>query len=170
MDHTTARSPARARVLAFRGHGPRNERRHGNARARLRLLRDLPGARAGPDRLRACPGDGRAGREPGVRRAPSRAPAVALVARPVAVITGAPRGMGLESARQLAPTHRVALLDRDAEGAERAAAQIGGEAIHAPCDITDADAVTRAVAEVVDRCGGIDVAIANTVISTGRRQ
>src|SRR3954447_22477676 len=92
MDHTTARSPARARVLAFRGHGPRNERRHGNARARLRLLRDLPGARAGPDRLRACPGDGRAGREPGVRRAPSRAPAVALVARPVAVITGRPAG------------------------------------------------------------------------------
>src|SRR3954462_8512884 len=88
------------------------------------------------------------------------------MARPVAVITGAARGIGLESARQLAPTHRVALLDRDAEGAERAAAQVGGEAIHAPCDITDADAVTRAVAEVVDRCGGIDVAIANAGIAT----
>src|SRR4051794_8441751 len=88
------------------------------------------------------------------------------MSRPVAVITGAARGIGLESARQLAGTHRVALLDLDAAGAERAAAQIGGDAIHAACDITDADAVASAVADVVERCGGIDVAIANAGIAT----
>jgi NAD(P)-dependent dehydrogenase (short-subunit alcohol dehydrogenase family) len=88
------------------------------------------------------------------------------VARPVAVITGGARGIGLETARQLAPTHRVALLDLDAPGVERAAAQIGGDAIHAACDITDAGSVTSAVADVVERCGGIDVAIANAGIAT----
>jgi NAD(P)-dependent dehydrogenase (short-subunit alcohol dehydrogenase family) len=88
------------------------------------------------------------------------------VARPVAVITGAARGIGLESARRLSATHRVALLDRDAAGAERAAALIGGDAIHVACDITDADGVASAIAEVVERCGGIDVAIANAGIAT----
>ena len=88
------------------------------------------------------------------------------MARPVAVITGAARGIGLETARQLSATHRVALLDRDAPGAERAAAEIGGDAVHAACDITDAAAVAGAVADVVERCGGIDVAIANAGIAT----
>jgi NAD(P)-dependent dehydrogenase (short-subunit alcohol dehydrogenase family) len=88
------------------------------------------------------------------------------VARPVAVITGAARGIGLESARQLSATHRVALLDLDGAGAERGAAQIGGDAVHGACDITDADAVASAVANVVERCGGIDVAIANAGIAT----
>src|SRR4051795_12514126 len=88
------------------------------------------------------------------------------MSRPVAVITGAARGIGLESARQLAGTHRVALLDRDAPGAARAAAETGGDAVHAACDITDAASVASAVADVVERCGGIDVAIANAGIAT----
>jgi NAD(P)-dependent dehydrogenase (short-subunit alcohol dehydrogenase family) len=88
------------------------------------------------------------------------------VPKPVAVITGAARGIGLETARQLSATHRVALLDLDAAGAERAAAQIGSSAVHVACDITDADAVASAVAQVVERCGGIDVAIANAGIAT----
>src|SRR3954447_24813721 len=88
------------------------------------------------------------------------------MARPVAVITGGARGIGLESARQLAATHRVALLDRDAPGAERAAAEIGGGAVHAACGLTDAASVTGAVTAVAERCGGIDVAIANAGIAT----
>ena len=43
--------------------------------------------------------------------------------RPVAVVTGAARGIGLETARRLSASHRVALLDLDAEGVERAAAE-----------------------------------------------
>lgn len=88
------------------------------------------------------------------------------MARPVAAITGAARGIGLESARRLSATHRVALLDVDAAGAEAAAASIGGDAVWAACDITRADSVAAAVADVVERCGGIDVAIANAGIAT----
>jgi NAD(P)-dependent dehydrogenase (short-subunit alcohol dehydrogenase family) len=88
------------------------------------------------------------------------------VTRPVAVVTGAARGIGLESARRLAATHRVALLDIDADGAERAAAQVGGDAVWAACDIADADAVASAVADVAGSCGGIDVVIANAGIAT----
>jgi NAD(P)-dependent dehydrogenase (short-subunit alcohol dehydrogenase family) len=86
--------------------------------------------------------------------------------RPVAVVTGAARGIGLESARRLHATHRVALLDLDGDGVAEAARRIGGDAVAAPCDITDRDAVVAAVEAVVERCGGIDVAIANAGIAT----
>jgi NAD(P)-dependent dehydrogenase (short-subunit alcohol dehydrogenase family) len=88
------------------------------------------------------------------------------MARPVAAVTGAARGIGLETARRLAHTHQVALLDLDEAGAERGAAQIGRDAVWAGCDITDAGSVRGAVADVVARCGGIDVAIANAGIAT----
>ena len=86
--------------------------------------------------------------------------------RPVAVVTGAARGIGFESARRLSATHRVALLDVDAAGAETAAEAIGGDAVWAACDITLADSVAAAVDDIVERCGGIDVAIANAGIAT----
>lgn len=84
--------------------------------------------------------------------------------RPVAVVTGAARGIGLETARRLSATHRVALLDLDAEGVERAAGGLG-DAVWAGCDITDPDAVTAAVDEVVAACGGIDVCVSNAGIA-----
>src|SRR5689334_13477894 len=56
---------------------------------------------------------------------------------PVAVITGAANGIGLETARRLARTHRVALLDIDGEAAEKAAAEVDSTAAAFRCDITD---------------------------------
>jgi NAD(P)-dependent dehydrogenase (short-subunit alcohol dehydrogenase family) len=58
----------------------------------------------------------------------------------------------------------VALLDLDAAGVERAAADLG-DAVWAGCDITDAESVTRAVDAVVAECGGIDVCISNAGIA-----
>jgi NAD(P)-dependent dehydrogenase (short-subunit alcohol dehydrogenase family) len=87
------------------------------------------------------------------------------VARPVAVVTGAARGIGLETARRLSPTHRVALLDLDEESVERAAAELG-DAVAAGCDITNPGAVAAAIEQVVDECGGIDVCISNAGIAT----
>jgi NAD(P)-dependent dehydrogenase (short-subunit alcohol dehydrogenase family) len=87
------------------------------------------------------------------------------MARPVAVVTGAARGIGLESARRLSATHRVALLDLDAAGVERAAAGLG-DAMWAGCDITDPAAIADAIDAVVAECGGIDVCISNAGIAT----
>jgi NAD(P)-dependent dehydrogenase (short-subunit alcohol dehydrogenase family) len=87
------------------------------------------------------------------------------VARPVAVVTGAARGIGLETARRLSASHRVALLDLDEEGVERAAAELG-DAVAAGCDITNAGSVAAAVEQVVGECGGIDVCISNAGIAT----
>src|SRR3954447_3203475 len=172
VSHTTAATPRRAAggsVPPRPGRRPEPPRRL--ARADLPVLRRLPGARDGAHRVRAGPGLRRAGREPGLRRPAARAPPVGRpaafpVARPVAVVTGAARGIGLETARRLHATHRVALLDIDGQGAERAAVRLRGDAVAAACDITDGAAVVGAVADVVERCGGVDVAIANAGIAT----
>jgi NAD(P)-dependent dehydrogenase (short-subunit alcohol dehydrogenase family) len=85
---------------------------------------------------------------------------------PVAVITGAANGIGLETARRLARTHRVALLDIDGEAAEKAAAEVNSTAAAFRCDITDPASVAAAVAGVIDRFGAIDVAVSNAGIGT----
>jgi NAD(P)-dependent dehydrogenase (short-subunit alcohol dehydrogenase family) len=81
------------------------------------------------------------------------------------VVTGAARGIGLETARRLSATHRVALLDLDGDGVERAAAELG-DAIAVRCDITDGESVQAAIGAVADACGGIDVCISNAGIAT----
>jgi NAD(P)-dependent dehydrogenase (short-subunit alcohol dehydrogenase family) len=86
------------------------------------------------------------------------------MARPVAVVSGAARGIGLESARRLSATHRVALLDLDVAGVERAAVGLG-DAVWAGCDITEPESIAAAIEEVVAECGGIDVCISNAGIA-----
>lgn len=81
------------------------------------------------------------------------------------MVTGAARGIGLATARRLAATHRVALLDLDGEGAAAAASGLP-DAVAVECDITDGDAVVAAVELVVAECGGIDVCISNAGIAT----
>jgi NAD(P)-dependent dehydrogenase (short-subunit alcohol dehydrogenase family) len=126
---------------------------------------------------RHCPDAGTAGRTPVVARSQAviggRLAVCVLtggttsVPRPVAVVSGAARGIGLATARRLNDTHRVALVDLDGDGARAAAAALGTDAIAAACDITDADSVRAAVGKIVDAAGGIDVVISNAGISTG---
>ena len=85
--------------------------------------------------------------------------------RPVAIVTGAAQGIGLEVARRLSATHRVVLLDIDADALPGAAAQCGDDALHRVCDITHAEQVTDAVAWVVEEAGGIDVLISNAGVA-----
>ncbi|MGA8745637.1 MAG: short-chain dehydrogenase/reductase [Solirubrobacterales bacterium] len=84
----------------------------------------------------------------------------------VALVTGAARGIGFETARQL-HLHgaSVAVVDLDAEQAREAAERIGPRAIGIAADVTDQAAIMRAVAETVERFGGLDVAVANAGIA-----
>jgi len=80
----------------------------------------------------------------------------------VALVTGAARGIGYETARQMhARGASVAIVDLDADQAREAAERIGERAIGIAADVTDAGAMRAAVAETVERFGGLDVAMAN---------
>jgi NAD(P)-dependent dehydrogenase (short-subunit alcohol dehydrogenase family) len=93
-------------------------------------------------------------------------PSSVTTPRPVAVVTGAARGIGLETARRLSATHRVALLDLDADLLEEAVAEIGNESISLTCDVVDQVSVDAAVTAVVEHFGRIDVAISNAGIGS----
>jgi NAD(P)-dependent dehydrogenase (short-subunit alcohol dehydrogenase family) len=87
----------------------------------------------------------------------------------VALITGAARGIGFETARQMQMRGAsIAVLDLDAEQAGEAAERIGGGAIGIAADVTDQGAMMAAVAETVQKLGGLDVAIANAGIAQSR--
>ncbi len=80
----------------------------------------------------------------------------------VALVTGGARGIGFETARQLhLRGASVAVVDLDADDAREAAERIGERAIGIAADVTDEGAMKRAVAETVERFGGLDVAVAN---------
>jgi NAD(P)-dependent dehydrogenase (short-subunit alcohol dehydrogenase family) len=84
----------------------------------------------------------------------------------VALVTGAARGIGFETARQIhLRGASVAVVDLDPEQAREAAERIGARAIGIGADVTDESAIRTAVAETVERFGGLDVAVANAGIA-----
>lgn len=87
----------------------------------------------------------------------------------VALVTGAARGIGFETARQMhLRGASVAVLDLDATEAREAADRIGPRAVGLGGDVTDQSAMMNAVAEIVDKFGGLDVAVANAGIAQKR--
>ena len=85
----------------------------------------------------------------------------------VVVITGAAGGIGAALARRFARDGaRVALLDRDVEGARAVAAELGdGVAMARACDVTSLDDCHAAMRDVIDTWGGIDVLVNNAGIT-----
>lgn len=81
----------------------------------------------------------------------------------VAVVTGGASGIGEATCRHLARSgHRVAVLDRRADGAEQVAKQLrseGAEALSVMVDVTDAHAVEQAFARVRDELGPSEVLV-----------
>jgi 3-oxoacyl-[acyl-carrier protein] reductase len=87
----------------------------------------------------------------------------------VAVVTGAASGMGRATAQLLADEGAlVAVLDRDAAGAEAVAAEIvaaGGTAVAIGVDLADGDATDAAMATARDALGPLDILVNNAGIS-----
>jgi meso-butanediol dehydrogenase / (S,S)-butanediol dehydrogenase / diacetyl reductase len=92
-----------------------------------------------------------------------------MTTAPVAVITGAARGIGLEIARQfVAQGTRVALLDIEADLLRQAVQTEGWSAQQAlalPCDVAVEAQVNAAVAEVIAKFGRIDHLVNNAGVA-----
>jgi len=86
----------------------------------------------------------------------------------VALVTGAARGIGLETARALVGRGAyVAIVDLDEGASSRAAAELHDtRAFGMAADVTDRGAMQRAVARTVERYGGLDVVVANAGIAS----
>ena len=85
----------------------------------------------------------------------------------VCVITGAASGIGAAGARRFAAAGaRVIVADRNVDGAEGVAAEVGGLAV--PVDVADEASVDALVARTLERHGRIDVLWANAGIAGNR--
>jgi NAD(P)-dependent dehydrogenase (short-subunit alcohol dehydrogenase family) len=85
--------------------------------------------------------------------------------RPVAVVTGANRGIGLEVCRQLASAgFRVVLGSRDLERGRAAAESIGAGVVACALDVADDASVAAAAGRVRDELGRCDALVNNAAI------
>ena len=86
----------------------------------------------------------------------------------VALVTGANRGLGFETSRQLLEKGlHVVLTGRDDEGLERALRSVGQAAERAMTvrmDVTDTASITRAQRAVAKRFGTVDVLVNNAAV------
>jgi NAD(P)-dependent dehydrogenase (short-subunit alcohol dehydrogenase family) len=84
----------------------------------------------------------------------------------VAIVTGGASGIGAASCRALAAAGaRIAVVDRDWEGCQAVATEVGGTAMRT--DVGDEGSVNAMVAEATARLGPIDICFSNAGIATG---
>ncbi len=84
------------------------------------------------------------------------------------VVTGAAGGIGRAIAlRCAAEDARVAVTDVQAEALERIGDELGGGGLAAPCDVTDADALSALIDRVEAELGPVEVFFANAGVAIG---
>ena len=88
----------------------------------------------------------------------------------VAVVTGGASGIGLACAQHLAQDgHRVAVLDRDGDGAEKAAAALreqGAEAVAVTVDVADWASVSTACDTIRAELGPIEILVTSAGVES----
>lgn len=85
----------------------------------------------------------------------------------VVLVTGAARGIGEATSRELVRRGaRVVLADVDEAPLRALADELGAAAVAAVCDVVDLESVEAAVAAGVEAFGGIDVVLANAGIAS----
>ena len=80
------------------------------------------------------------------------------MSKPVALITGASRGLGAELAKALSSTHHVIAVSRTIGALEELDDQIkksGGSSTLAPVDLTDENAVAQLCRSIFERWGKV---------------
>ncbi len=86
----------------------------------------------------------------------------------VAIVTGSARGIGMESAKMLAEAGAAAIIcDKNAEGAEKTAADLRGlglDAIAFPLDVSSEESIKELIANTVTAKGRIDILVNNAGI------
>src|SRR5207247_4034020 len=97
------------------------------------------------------------------RRRRRSVPPVALLDGHRALITGGASGIGRATARRMAAEGaRVAVVDRDGDGASVVAGEIDG--LGYGVDVTDHDALAEAAADAASRLGGLSLLFNNAGI------
>ena len=101
----------------------------------------------------------------------ARMPKPKPLATRVAFVTGAASGIGKAIAGRLATEGAcVVVADLDGEQAQKVAAELGSAdtAIGVACDVSDAEAVARALSETVLAFGGVDLVVNNAGLSISK--
>ncbi|SAL41000.1 short-chain dehydrogenase/reductase SDR [Caballeronia sordidicola] len=91
--------------------------------------------------------------------------------KPVALVTGANQGIGLQIAKDLVARGLTVLVgSRNPERGEAAATEIGPDALALQLDVTDAASIASAAERVRNEFGRLDVLIQNAAISNTNTQ
>jgi NAD(P)-dependent dehydrogenase (short-subunit alcohol dehydrogenase family) len=91
--------------------------------------------------------------------------------KPVALVTGANQGIGLQIAKDLAAQKFVVLVgSRNLQRGQAAAKEVGPDAYALELDVTDQASITAAAERVRSEFGRLDVLIQNAAISNTRKQ